>query len=228
LAQQDDCIALADGPFPILLIAIGACERLKRRLRLLQIARVEALSKPAVDRSEKLASLVPLTLIAPEPCDARCGAELPFDSGLKLRRRFREFLAAFGYVCPAFRAVAIDMHLGFEPSCIVERARFNKSDPRNDRDIGKYRRPAFRTKVPLDWLTTVALVVEYLQPSLSFHGRFRNADQYREGRSGLFLTVGAMAHPDEGGFYICRIPNLAAQTAACNFNHFFPPLIPSI
>jgi hypothetical protein len=33
---------------------------------LLQIARIKLLSKPAVDRSEKLASLLPLTLVAPE------------------------------------------------------------------------------------------------------------------------------------------------------------------
>jgi hypothetical protein len=72
-------------------------------------------------------------------------------------------------------------------------------------------------------LTTVALVVEYFQPSLGLHCRFRNSDQDREGRSRLFLTVSAMAHPDEGGFCIRRIPNLAAQTAACHFNHFYLP-----
>jgi hypothetical protein len=76
----------------------------------------------------KLTCLIPLALVAPEPRHARRGAELPFDRGLKLRGRFREFLAAFGYMCPAFRTVAIDMHLGFEPSCIVERARFNSTD----------------------------------------------------------------------------------------------------
>jgi hypothetical protein len=39
----------------------------EQRLRLFQIERIEALGKPAIDRSEKLASLLPLTLIAPEP-----------------------------------------------------------------------------------------------------------------------------------------------------------------
>ena len=42
------------------------CECVKQRLRLFQIARIEAFCKPAVDRSEKLASFLPLTLIAPQ------------------------------------------------------------------------------------------------------------------------------------------------------------------
>src|SRR4029077_5302880 len=41
---------------------------------LLQIARVEAFGEPAVDRSEKIASLIPLTLIAPEPRHTNCSA----------------------------------------------------------------------------------------------------------------------------------------------------------
>ena len=47
---------------------------IEQRLRLFQIERVEAFSEPAVDRSEKLASLLPLALIAPEPGDAGGGA----------------------------------------------------------------------------------------------------------------------------------------------------------
>ena len=39
--------------------------------------------EPAVGRSEKLASLIPLALIAPEPRHAHCGAEFP---GLRLLR----------------------------------------------------------------------------------------------------------------------------------------------
>ena len=39
----------------------------KQRLCLFQIERVEAFSEPAVDRSEKLAGLFPLALVAPEP-----------------------------------------------------------------------------------------------------------------------------------------------------------------
>jgi hypothetical protein len=41
---------------------------LKQRLSLFQIERVEAFSEPAVDRSEKLASRIPLALLAPKPC----------------------------------------------------------------------------------------------------------------------------------------------------------------
>jgi hypothetical protein len=48
---------------------------LKQRLRLLQIARVEALGEPSVDRSEKLAGLIPLTLIAPETGKASRSAQ---------------------------------------------------------------------------------------------------------------------------------------------------------
>ena len=49
-------------------IAVALQQKLlKQALSLFEIARVEPLGKPAVDRSKKLASLVPLTLIAPEP-----------------------------------------------------------------------------------------------------------------------------------------------------------------
>ena len=47
----------------------------EQRLSLLQIARVKPFGEPAVDRSEKLASLIPLALIAPEPCHAHGGAQ---------------------------------------------------------------------------------------------------------------------------------------------------------
>jgi hypothetical protein len=50
---------------------------------LLQIKRVEAFGEPAVDRSEKLASLIPLPLVAPEPRHAMA-AQL---RGLRYRRR---------------------------------------------------------------------------------------------------------------------------------------------
>ena len=53
------------------------CECVKQRLGLLQIERVEAFGEPAVDRSEKLAGLIPLALIAPEPRHAHCGAQFP-------------------------------------------------------------------------------------------------------------------------------------------------------
>ena len=63
-------------------------ERVEQRLRLLQIERVKAFGEPAVDRSEKLAGLIPLALIAPEPRHAHCGAQLP---GLcLLLTRYRE------------------------------------------------------------------------------------------------------------------------------------------
>jgi hypothetical protein len=50
--------------------AVPACscrQLIEQRLRFLQIERVEALGEPAVDRSEKIAGLILLALIAPEP-----------------------------------------------------------------------------------------------------------------------------------------------------------------
>jgi hypothetical protein len=48
---------------------------LQQRLRLFQIERIEALGEPAVDRSEQLAGLIPLALIAPESGKAGSGAQ---------------------------------------------------------------------------------------------------------------------------------------------------------
>ena len=50
-------------------------ELLQQRLRLLQIARVEPFSEPAVDRSQQFASLLHLALVAPEAREAHGGAE---------------------------------------------------------------------------------------------------------------------------------------------------------
>ena len=50
---------------------------LQQRLGILQVKRVEALGEPAVDRREKVMGLWPLTLIAPQPSHAHCGAEFP-------------------------------------------------------------------------------------------------------------------------------------------------------
>jgi hypothetical protein len=51
-----------------------ASQFVQQRLCVLQIERIEPFGEPAVDRSEKLASLIPLALIAPEPRHAHCGA----------------------------------------------------------------------------------------------------------------------------------------------------------
>ena len=56
---------------------LGPSDQTRRRATLLQIAPVEAFGKPAVDRSEKLAT-IPLVLIAPEPRHAHCRAQFPF------------------------------------------------------------------------------------------------------------------------------------------------------
>ena len=54
-----------------------SCRQLVEQcLRLLQIARVKSFGEPAVDRSEKFASLLPLALIAPEPREAHGGTSI--------------------------------------------------------------------------------------------------------------------------------------------------------
>jgi hypothetical protein len=63
-----------------------------KRFRLLQIARIKPFGEPAVDRGEKLACLLPLALIAPEPGHAHCGAEFP-GSGLLLTGNFDRALS---------------------------------------------------------------------------------------------------------------------------------------
>ena len=49
----------------------------EQRLHLFQIARVKPLREPAVNRSKQFARLLRLTLVAPEPSEAHCGAEFP-------------------------------------------------------------------------------------------------------------------------------------------------------
>jgi len=57
--------------------ALSSSKLIKQRLSLLQIERVETFSEPAVDRGEKIACLIPLALIAPEPRHAHRRAEFP-------------------------------------------------------------------------------------------------------------------------------------------------------
>ena len=49
----------------------------EQRLSLFQIERVEPFCEPAIDRSEEIASLIPLTLVAPEPRHAHRRTEFP-------------------------------------------------------------------------------------------------------------------------------------------------------
>jgi hypothetical protein len=52
-------------------------QRLQQRLRFLQIARVEPLCEPAVDRSEQFARLLGLALVTPEPRHPHGYAQFP-------------------------------------------------------------------------------------------------------------------------------------------------------
>jgi hypothetical protein len=54
----------------------ASCRQLvEQRLGLFQVERIKAFGEPAVDRREKLASLPPLALIAPEPRHAHRGTQ---------------------------------------------------------------------------------------------------------------------------------------------------------
>src|SRR5215471_17167191 len=71
----------------------------QQRLRLFQIPRVKPFGEPAEDRSEKLARLIALALIAPEPRHAHCGAKFPGFCLLPARncKRSLEILFRFRY-----------------------------------------------------------------------------------------------------------------------------------
>src|SRR6516165_3236600 len=50
---------------------------LRQRLRLLQVARIEPLRKPPVNRSQQLARLLHVALVTREARKAHCGAQFP-------------------------------------------------------------------------------------------------------------------------------------------------------
>ena len=62
-------------------MTFSSSQLVAQRFCLFQIARLKPLGEPAVDRSEKLASLILLSLVSPEPRNAHGGAEFP---GLRL------------------------------------------------------------------------------------------------------------------------------------------------
>jgi hypothetical protein len=53
---------------------LSGVQLIEQRLRLFQIARIEALRKPAVNRSKQFASLLRLALVTPEAREAHCSA----------------------------------------------------------------------------------------------------------------------------------------------------------
>ena len=79
-------------------MATMSCRQfVEQGLRLLQVQRVEALGKPAVDRSEKFSGLVPLPLLAPQLRHADSRAQLPGFRLLLTRDRERLFETGFGF-----------------------------------------------------------------------------------------------------------------------------------
>src|SRR4029077_4259705 len=75
---------------PAIFISVGVLRRqlLQQRLRLLQIARIEACGDPAVNRGEQFARFHRLTPVTPEPRHAHCRAQLETPCFLRLRATF--------------------------------------------------------------------------------------------------------------------------------------------
>ena len=95
-------------------------------------------SEPAVDRSEKLASLLPLTLVAPEPRHAHRRAQFPGlcllltrdrERTLEIRFRFRRirFRRLSSAISPAIRLTSASHHLS--SGCFNSRHRFANAAP---------------------------------------------------------------------------------------------------
>ena len=78
---------------------------IEQRLRFLQIECIEALGEPAVDRSEEIAGLIPLALIAPEPREAHCGActSKSLEARQKASCRISGCLQVSGSIVPCYR-----------------------------------------------------------------------------------------------------------------------------
>src|SRR6516164_6236739 len=69
----------------LLAVARQSRQLLEQRLGLLQIARIKPFGEPAIDRREKVASCISLTLIAPQPRQAHRGTQLKGPGLLLLR-----------------------------------------------------------------------------------------------------------------------------------------------
>src|SRR5262249_32782583 len=98
----------------------ACCQLVEQRLSVFQIDRVEALSEPAVDRSEQFASLLRLALVAPEagPTDRR--AQLPRFFLLLARNRECVIKILFCFFGVRLARLECDfpgnaMHLGLAP-----------------------------------------------------------------------------------------------------------------
>ena len=75
------------------------CKASEQRLRLLQIARLEPLRKPPVNRSEQFARLLHLALVAPETREAHGGAEFLGLGLLLTGDRERTLEVSFCFCC---------------------------------------------------------------------------------------------------------------------------------
>src|SRR4029077_3966994 len=67
LAKHRRKLNRISAPTMSIQVARPSCTRVEQRLRILQITRVKPFREPAVDRSEQIAGLILLALIAPQP-----------------------------------------------------------------------------------------------------------------------------------------------------------------
>ena len=112
-------------------------ERVQQRLRLLQIARVEAFREPAVNWSKQFARLPHLALVAPEAREAHCGAQFPGLCPLLTSDGKRAFEIRFRFRDIRFRRHLRDfarhaMNFSFAPpfvGCFNRRHRFTNAAP---------------------------------------------------------------------------------------------------
>src|SRR3954471_23864393 len=73
-----------------------SCKFIQQRLRVLQVRRIETLSKPVIDRTEQITGFHALALVAPEPRKAGAGAQRKQLRTLALRACDRAAIASLG------------------------------------------------------------------------------------------------------------------------------------
>src|SRR5262245_2829508 len=78
---------LCPGRTPARSDPVNSRQFFQQRFAILEVSSVKALGEPTVDRRQELLRFCPLTLLLPQPTQARCGAQL---------QRFRLLAAGYG------------------------------------------------------------------------------------------------------------------------------------
>jgi hypothetical protein len=123
---------------------------------------------------------------------------------------------------PALRALAIDMHLRIEPTCIIKSTSFDESEVGHHCDLGRDRGAAFGTEISPNWLAAVSGIVKRLELSLNRYRRFRDRDHDGESRAGLLLAVLAVTYRNKGGLGGSGVSYLTAKATTAHLSHVIP------